>query len=206
MLNKEILLLITFLTGGLIKLYDDIKDNNLISDYDENRNSKMTILKIFIIILFFMTSMLDMNFLFISVFVAFPLSMYSGGMDIEFWNTLFYVSYIALLFNLEKVMDNMSEKFLLLIITSFLIIMETKLFPEEKSKRKTNFRIIFTIVGLLSIYFIRGTKLEFIQNFMFFWIGYGVSSLLFQHFVLNQYISLNDDSAIRLKDSNNLSL
>jgi hypothetical protein len=198
MLNKETLLLVNaFLTGGLIKLYDDIKDNDMISDEDEVNNPKMTILKIIIIVLFSIMSMLDSNFLFVSVFVAFPLSIYSGGMDTDFWYLLFYISCIALLLNIDKIMQNIPDKLVLLIITGSLIMIETKLFPEEKSDRKTNFRYIFTVLGILSIYVFKDSSYNFISLFMTFWVGYGLSNLLFQHFFLNDS-GMEDSSSINI--------
>lgn len=178
------LLLNAFLTGGLVKLYDDIKDNNLVNDEDEAKNTKMMILKMTIIVLFFITSMLDPTFLFISIFVAIPLCIYVGGIDIEFWKTLIYVSCIAFILNLDKMMNNMSHKMLLLLATGIMIVFEAKTFPEEMSTRKTNFRLLFTILGILAIYFSKGTSFEFIKVVVSFCVGCGVANLLFQHFYL----------------------
>ena len=77
MLNKETFLLLNaFLTGGLIKLYDDIKDNNFITDVEESKSPLMTILKMIIIVLFFIMSMTDHNILFFSIFITIPLCLY----------------------------------------------------------------------------------------------------------------------------------
>lgn len=189
MLNKELFLLLNaFLTGGLIKLYDDIKDNNIINDFDEENSCKMKILKIIVTVSVFVISILDPTFLFISIFVIIPLCTYVGQINIDFWKTLVLVSCAAFILNYETIINSVTkDKILLLLCTGILIIVESKLYPEEKSDRKTTFRIFFTVLGILSIYFAKGTSYEFIRVFMSFCVGYGVSNLLFQKFYLDTH-------------------
>ena len=188
MLDKETFLLLNaFLTGGLIKLYDDIKDNNFVTDEQESKSPLMTILKLFIIVLFFIMSMTDPTLLFLSIFIAIPLCLYVGQIDIELWNILIYVSYIALIMNLDKILDNVSKKMMIAIGIGVLILIEAKLFPEEKSKQKTAFRLFFIFLGVSLMYYSRSTPYEFINVVVSFCVGYGISNILFQYFMLPPY-------------------
>jgi len=204
MLNKETLLLVNaFIGGGLIKLYDDIKDNNLVSDEDEASNPKMTILKIMIVVLFFITLMTDPTTLFI-VCILIPLCIYVDEVDIELWRLLIYVSGIALVLNIDSIFENIPEKMMLSIAIGALIYFEAKLIPEEKSKRKTIFRLSFLILGGFAIYYSRFTSYKFMNVLLMSFMGYGVSNLLFQYFCLNDASEDSASNNVNVESSNNV--
>jgi hypothetical protein len=189
-MNSSLLLGNAFLSGVLINLYDDVKDNNLITNEEEHKSTWMTILKVVIIVSFFILCLSDTTTLFLSIFLL-PLFMYLGQLDNYFWNLMISVPVLSLLINYKNIVDNMPRVMVVAIMVVAYVYYEGVSYPEEQSERKTHFRVLTILAGVTIIHFTRGTSFAFVDKIMLCAIGYSMSSMLFNKFFLD-YKSQNN--------------
>lgn len=171
-------------TGIFVKLYDDIVDNNVIS----NSSTIMYTLKALLIIFLTILVMNDIYAAFIFTITSL-VCLYLGDADNNFWRFLALIPMLALIINYKQVPElvkqNIGYKIILLVIGLLFLFLEPKVFPEEKSTKKTIFRIGLVIVAILCLYINTYPDFQFIIPINYFLLGYFSTNLVFQNLVLN---------------------
>ena len=179
--------LISFTSGGLIKLYDDLEDNFKIN----NNSLLIEMLKVTIIGLSTLWFYNDSFSAIIFLFGLLPSIIYNNSLNTNFLIAFISVPILCILFNSYHLFTSKTNYPLLICggISIFLFnlfsFLEHNIFKEEKSKIKLAFRIAFLLFNIIVIFLLR--NLSIIRLFMaLIWcqIGYLFSNILFQLFIL----------------------
>jgi hypothetical protein len=169
---KLINIIISFVLGSLIKIYDEIIDNNI-----KIKKSIINIIKISIIILYtyigfnYPLVIVYTFFLFVASYLCtskiFKSTSKDGGeikeMDDIYWSQLFYYTVFLMVilffkFKNKIITNNIFSDykliifFIVVIATVTMILIEFYMVTEEYSKDKLNIRFLFVISCILLLY------------------------------------------------------
>lgn len=172
--------LTALLTGICMKLYDDIIDNKLMLESTAFMNGLKLIFATLLIILVF--NDITTAFIFTIMSIA---CLCIGDADSNFWKMLAIIPIVALIINFQLmpklIGKKLGYKIILLILGCLFLFLEPKMFPEEKSTKKTIFRLGLVLVFTISLIFNTYEDFQFIVPMNYFLLGYFITGLLLQN-------------------------
>jgi hypothetical protein len=187
----------SFLLGILIKLYDEIVDNNLISIYNLLIQISIVLLSLYIFkqnILFMVYALILFCFDYICDYIYINnkiIDITQIAMNNIFW--YFYTILLLFLFFMyhKNIHINFNTKtYTYILVVSFSVIIlfiEAYLFSEESSNIKILIRIIYFFVYIFTTLFTIYFKSYFyitVPLTQLFWVGYLLTFIIFKQYII----------------------
>ncbi len=166
--------------GSVLKIYDDITDNNIQLSF-----TVMELLKSFIICIFTWLAKDDFTFALVTLLTLLG-SYCVGGIDVPFWEAFIYISFF-MLFVSKRINGSIIQQSVLIFFTLIGVIGESLLFPEEASTVKTISRIVISI-GLILLHFVNFFNVPFFAKICVFAASYFLTSIAIRH-LFNTHIA-----------------
>jgi hypothetical protein len=188
---------IGFIAGSLFKLVDEISDNPF-PEFNTYKDYIQTLCTVFVTLWLFN----DIYTSIALIIIIIPVCFYVNQIDTVYWKTLLAIPFITLLLQyntleykgLHDTLGKLAVYFFLFIG----ILIEDKMFPEEKSTNKTISRVVALCLFIWILYFTNDMPAKpFIHSIVIFMIGYFTTSILFQTFVLPSDNNLNIDKPMK---------
>jgi hypothetical protein len=168
---------ISFFSGFIYKLYDDLTDNNI-----PISNLTMEFVKVFLVA---STTLLMVNYADLTLLVSIMSVMcyVCNQVDTDFWKAWSSLPFLLLFYHLPYFTTLAFTDIGIRLLASSLglgvIFLEAKLFPEEISLRKYSSRLFMCIaLGILS-YFCSQIGFDYLLPAFIFFTGYFFSSVVF---------------------------
>ena len=135
---------ISFATGVITKLYDDITDNH-------KQYKHIELVKILLVFFLTLFLLLDPHVSLFYVTTMVPSTLLVGQLDHSFWQYLVCVPILTTLLTFHKLqyvgVFDILQRIVLMVGSFLFILLEAFLFPEETSTEKTIFRL--TLIPIL---------------------------------------------------------
>ena len=172
---------ISVITGALIKIFDDISDNNI-----DCPSLPLNVLKTTMFCFSTILLMVDISLAFSVACFTIPLCYISNEIDNDDWKSFILVPYFVLLINWDSlyiIYDNLYQICVTDIILSVILVAEAKLFDHEYSRTKLLFRI-GALVVFCNVFLYLGNDVAWTttQIFICLCIGYLTSSVVYMKF------------------------
>jgi hypothetical protein len=171
--------ILSLLAGSVIKLYDDLTDTHKSYKHIE-------LVKILVVFFLTMFLLLDPHLSLFFVTTMVPSTLLVGQLDHSFWQYLVCVPVLTTLFTFHKLeylgLFDLIQRFILMVGSFLIILLEALLFPEESSTEKTIVRLAILPVLLALIWMTRSLSSgRFVMYMSLFTFGYFATNLIYQN-------------------------
>lgn len=175
--------IVSFLTGTLIKLYDDLTDLNIVTKYEE-------FIKTSIIVFFTIFLLNDVSLSILFLLGIMPATWLAGGLDNLFWKQVSIIPIITTSVSLHKIeyggLFDLLQRLIFIGAAFVGTFLEAHIFEEEVSPRKAIGRVLLIVfLVCLTIMTNNLSAKRFIHSLLFASIGYFVVSIIFQFYLLS---------------------
>jgi hypothetical protein len=183
---------ISFLSGFIFKLYDDLTDNNI-----PMSGLPMELIKVLLVA---STTVLMVNYadLTLAFFILSILCFIMNQVDTDFWKAWFSLPLVILFYHLPYFstlsFTDIGIRLLLSSVGLGIIFFEAKLFPEEISMRKYTSRITMVLVLGIVSYISSQFGFEYLLPIWVFFAGYFFSSVAFHTPTMYKHLQGNEET------------